>query len=68
MAKQNNNKTEVKEVEVKEFVNPFVSGVSYNDFIEALGNKTIKEYCGDHLGIEEIAWLEIEIENVKNNK
>jgi hypothetical protein len=67
MAKGNNNKTEVKEVaEVKEFVNPFNAGVSYKDFIEAMGDKTVVEYCGEHLGIEQIAWLEIELEHIKN--
>jgi type III secretory pathway component EscV len=52
--------------EEKKFVNPFVKGVTYVDFIEALGEQTIKEYCGDFLGIQEIAWLENEIEHYKN--
>lgn len=64
MAKQNNNKTEIK-VEV-EFVNPFNAGVSYKDFIDAMGDKTVVEYCGEHLGIEQIAWLETELEHIKN--
>lgn len=55
--------------ETKPFVNPFTPGVSYNDFIEALGDKSVSEYCGDALGIAEIAWLEREIESHKlNNK
>ena len=61
MSKKSNNKE-------TEFVNPFKQGVTYNDFLEALGNKTIAEYCGDYLSVEEIAWLEIEIEHLKNKK
>jgi hypothetical protein len=49
-----------------EFVNPFQKGVTYKDFVKAIGNKTVKEYCGDYLTIQEVSWLEREIEHYKN--
>lgn len=67
MAKGKNNKTK-EEVTSVEFVNPFKPGVSYKDFVEAMGDKTVAEYCGAHLGIEQIAWLETELEHIKNKK
>ncbi len=54
--------------EVTEFVNPFKPGTSYADFVTAMGNKTVSEYCQDNLTTEQINWLETEIEHFKNKK
>lgn len=62
MAKQENKPKQ----ENKEFVNPFTIGITYADFIEALGTESIKDYCKDNLSGEQIEWLEIEINNYKN--
>ena len=47
------------------FLNPFVEGVTYADFLEALGKKTIAEYCKGKLTEEEISWLENELSILK---
>lgn len=46
-----------------EFVNPFKPGVSYDKFIEAKGNLSIKEYSKDHLTSEQIEWLENDLQH-----
>ena len=46
-----------------EFLNPFDEGVSYAEFLEQVGKKTIAEYCKDKLTDEQIAGLEIEVEH-----
>jgi hypothetical protein len=49
-------------------VNPFEQGVTYASFLEALNGSEIKEYLKDlELSKEDIEWIEIEIENYKNN-
>lgn len=48
------------------FVNPFVKGVSYADFLAAKGEKTTREYCEGQLTNEQIVWLEQELEHLKN--
>ena len=53
----------------EEFVNPFVTGVTYEDFTKAIGSTPIKEYLNkDGISSEDIAWIEVEIENYKLNK
>lgn len=49
-----------------EFVNPFNPGVSYSDFLEAKGEKTVIEYCEGKLEPEQIEWLIIELDHLKN--
>lgn len=49
----------------KEKVNPFDAGVSYLDFMEALGKSTVKDYCKDLLTQEQIEWLENDLEIYK---
>ena len=71
MAKQANKQTaEITEDQPKQtnenFVNPFIPGVTYSDFVKALGSKSIAEYCKGELTDSEIEWLEIEITNYKN--
>ena len=50
------------------FINPFEKGVTYNDFLKAVGKKTVAEYCKGKLTSEEINWLTIELVNYKQNK
>lgn len=50
------------------FINPFDNGVSYNDFLEALGKQSIAEYCKGKLTEEQIEWLEKDIKLIKKNK
>lgn len=51
-----------------DFLNPFTAGVSYKEFLEAVGKQTIAEYCKGNLGQEQIDWLEKEISLIKNKK
>lgn len=48
--------------ENKDFINPFETGVSYDEFQKALDKKTVAEYCKGKLTEEEISWLESELE------
>ena len=48
------------------YVNPFDEGVSYADFKEALGKKSIAEYCKGKLTEDQITWLENELSILKN--
>lgn len=47
-----------EQTEAEVFVNPFDPGVNYDHFTEAMGNKTVKEYCDGKLTAEQIEWLE----------
>lgn len=58
MAKQNSN-TEL-------FVNPFDTGVTYKDFCDAKGSKSVKEYCEGKLTAEQIEWLENDLKFYKH--
>lgn len=49
-----------------EFVNPFAEGVSYKQFLEALGSSTVEEYCKDKLTQEQIEWLVNDLKHLKN--
>lgn len=60
MKKENENK--------KEFVNPFDNGVTYDDFLKALGTQKIEDYCKNELTNEQIEFLKTEIEIINNNK
>lgn len=55
-----------EEIKKTNFVNPFETGVSYADFLEALGKKTVAEYCKGKLTDEQIAYLENELSILKN--
>lgn len=48
------------------FLNPFDEGVSYADFKEALGKKSIADYCKGKLTEDQITWLENELSILKN--
>jgi hypothetical protein len=47
--------------EKPKFVNPFQEGVTYAEFIEALGKRSIDEYCKGELSTDEIEYLKKEI-------
>jgi hypothetical protein len=47
------------------FLNPFKSGVTYVQFLKAVGKKTISEYCENKLTKEQIEWLENDIKSIK---
>ena len=54
--------------EKEDFLNPFDKGVSYDEFLKALGTKSIAEYCKGKLTQDQIAWLENEIKLIKKTK
>jgi hypothetical protein len=61
-----------KEVVIKEvnenFLNPFTSGVSYADFLNAIPDGiTVRKYCEGNLTEDETNWIENEIEHFDNN-
>ena len=39
------------------FVNPFTPGVNYADFLEAVGKKTVEDYCKGKLEPGQLEWL-----------
>ena len=49
-------------------VNPLEAGVSYAEFVKALGTKSVSEYCKGMLTAYEIEWIKTEIENYKHNQ
>ena len=50
-----------------DFVNPFIEGVTYDAFTNALGNTSVSEYLKNVCTKEEIEWIESEINNYKLN-
>lgn len=59
------NKPKIKK---GEFLNPLKNGVSYELFLEALGTKTVAEYCKGKLTENEINWITNEIKIYKSIK
>lgn len=55
MKKQNTTEVSSK------FLNPFDKGVSYVDFIKAMGTQKIDDYCKGKLTEEQIEFLKTEI-------
>ena len=53
-------KEEKEEKEIK-FLNPFDTGITYNEFQKALGKKSVAEYCKGKLSQDQIDWLEKEL-------
>lgn len=51
-----------------EFVNPFTEGVTYDMFNDALGKKSVEEYCKGELEAEQIAWISIEINHYRKKQ
>ena len=50
-------------------VNPFDEGVTYDEFVKALGVTDVEDYLKGICSFEQIEWIKIElINNVKNNK
>lgn len=60
-------KETVNEINI-DFVDPFETGVTYEKFIHALGEKSVKDYLSATHTEEQINWIESEINNFKNNK
>ena len=59
-------------IESAEFVNPWVKGVSYKDFLSAIpSGTTVKEYLTGKLGVDNeselISWLENDLKIYTNN-
>ena len=55
---------EKEEKEIK-FLNPFDTGITYDEFQKALGKKSVAEYCKGKLSQDQIDWLEIELSILK---
>lgn len=53
-------------MENKKFINPFDAGVTYKDFIKAMGDVSLQEYCKGKLTDEQIAFLKTELSILKN--
>ena len=68
MAKQQTVKKEKAVKDKANFVDPFAPGVSYADFVKALGNTTPKEYLKGKCTDDQINWLEGELKQFKNKK
>lgn len=51
---------EKEEKEIK-FLNPFDTGITYDEFQKALGKKSVAEYCKGKLSQDQIDWLEKEL-------
>ncbi|MBK6836716.1 MAG: hypothetical protein IPG89_21635 [Bacteroidetes bacterium] len=51
--------------EVKNFVNPFETGVNYKVFLDAVGDMKVEDYCKGHLEKEQIEFL---VEDLKHYK
>lgn len=49
-------------------LNPFNKGVTYQQFLKAIGNKSIATVLKDTCSADEIAWIESEVEQLKNDK
>ena len=49
----------------EEFVNPFSEGVNYVTFLEAVGKKTVEEYCKGKLTEEQLKWLLNDLKHFK---
>ena len=52
-------------VEKKDFVNPFEKGVTYPQFLETVGKKSVADYCKGKLEKDQIEWLEKDLEIYK---
>lgn len=52
----------------KEFVNPFNVGVTYGEFLKAMGSDKIEDYCKGKLTDGQIDFLKTELELIKKNK
>jgi len=50
------------------FLNPMQKGVTYDDFIEAMGKKSVEDYCKGKLDEPTIKWIANEVAAHKKNK
>jgi hypothetical protein len=51
--------------EVKEFVNPFETGVNYKTFLDVVGSTKVEDYCKGHLTEEQIDFLVNDLKHYK---
>ena len=65
---ENKIKQEISQDIKKGFLNPFKAGVNYSIFLEAVGKKSVAEYCKNNLTKEQIEWLENDLKKYKTNK
>ena len=49
----------------KEKVNPFDKGVTYVEFLEAIGKTSVKDYLKNICTDDQISWLENELSIIK---
>ncbi len=59
---------EIVEVDKKDCTNPFNKGVTYTEFLNAIGEKTVSEVLKDKCSDDEIKWIEKELEILNNKK
>lgn len=52
----------------REFINPFNIGVTYDEFLKALGSERIEDYCKGKLTHGQIEFLKTELELIIKNK
>ena len=62
--KVNTEKPVVDKVK-KEKVNPFDKGVTYVEFLEAIGKTSVKDYLKNICTDDQISWLENELSIIK---
>jgi hypothetical protein len=65
MAKSKSSKAVGIKVESKPFLNPFKEGVNYKQFLDAVGSKSVAEYCKGQLTNSQIEWLKNDIKLIK---
>lgn len=57
-----------KEIKENGFLNPYSEGVSYADFLEAVGkDKKVEEYLNKKVSAIELETLNVELNKYKNN-
>lgn len=65
--KRNKEDKDRKASEIKAgFLNPLGDRTTLAEFIEAMGKKSVAEYCKGHLTEDEIKSLEVEINHLNN--
>ena len=68
MAKKATVKKEKVVKDKASFVDPFAPGVTYTDFVKALGNTAPKDYLKGKCTEDQIQWIEGELKQFKNKK
>ena len=66
--KQVVEETKTAQPKKDKFLNPFNTGISYADFLKAVGSQKIADYCKGKITDEEIAFIEKEVSLIKKDK